>query len=263
MIMTIVTSYDVESDTWTHHDGDTDARAVWRAAVADIAAKAKETLPECTGRVDSAVKLVLAGDVELLDEGQAKVASQANGTTQYLVVNGTCDCRDFLKAPSGWCKHRIAAGLAKRVTARLRAHLDAPATRAAEGARSAPTVAPEPSLGAAAPAGTLEASPAVPAPPLPEAPASVNVYLELGGRQVQLTLRGTDEREVLARLEAVLQRFPVPAKPAPTAAAAPEHSCPLHHTPMTYQENARGGWWSHALAEGGWCKGKTPKGQQR
>jgi hypothetical protein len=47
--MTMVTEYDWESDTWTHHNGDTPARAAWRAAVADIAAKAK--LPECSGRV--------------------------------------------------------------------------------------------------------------------------------------------------------------------------------------------------------------------
>jgi hypothetical protein len=90
--MTIVTSYDFESDTWTNHTGDTPARKAWRAAVAEIAAKAKETLPECHGRVDKAVAIVLAGDVELLEGGKAKVASQSNGTTTYFVVNGTCDC---------------------------------------------------------------------------------------------------------------------------------------------------------------------------
>ena len=58
----------------------------------------KAKLPECNGRVDSAVKLVLAGDVELLADGTAKVASQSNGTTAYHVVNGHCDCQDFAKA---------------------------------------------------------------------------------------------------------------------------------------------------------------------
>src|SRR3989440_10746375 len=95
-------------------DFGTPARQAWREAVAEIAAKAKETLPECNGRVDSAVKIVLAGDVELLEGGKAKVASQSNGTTVYHVVNGECTCKDFPRAPSGWCKHRIAAGLAKR-----------------------------------------------------------------------------------------------------------------------------------------------------
>jgi len=48
---------------------------------------------------------VLAGDVELLADGKARVASQSNGTTQYVVCNGTCECKDFPKSPSGWCKH--------------------------------------------------------------------------------------------------------------------------------------------------------------
>jgi hypothetical protein len=87
--------------------------------VADIAGKARQTLPECNGRVDAAVKMILAGDVELLPEGKAKVASQSNGTTEYIVCNGTCECKDFPKAPSGWCKHRISAGILKRVEARL------------------------------------------------------------------------------------------------------------------------------------------------
>jgi hypothetical protein len=90
------------------------ARVAWREAVAEIAAKAKQTLPDCNGRVDSAVKIVLAGDVELLEDGKAKVASQSNGTTAYFVVNGECQCKDYPKAPSQWCKHRIAAGIQKR-----------------------------------------------------------------------------------------------------------------------------------------------------
>jgi hypothetical protein len=42
--MTIVTSYDFESDTWTHHNGDTPARQAWREAVAEIAAKGQRDL---------------------------------------------------------------------------------------------------------------------------------------------------------------------------------------------------------------------------
>src|SRR2546422_6042702 len=146
------------------------ARAAWRQAVADIAAKAKETLPQCGGRVDSAVKIVLAGDVELLADDTAKVASQSNGTTAYFVVNGTCECKDFPKAPSGWCKHRIAAGLAKRVTARVRAQLDAPANGQAAPA-SEPTA--------------VQAAPALPTPPFPEVPAIVTTSITIEGRRVE------------------------------------------------------------------------------
>jgi len=90
--MTIVTSYDFESDAWTHHNGKPSARQAFRAAVSEIAVKAKATLPDCNGRVDSAVKLVLNGDVELLPDGKAKVGSQSNGTTVYHLVNGECTC---------------------------------------------------------------------------------------------------------------------------------------------------------------------------
>src|SRR5438270_5058520 len=80
-------------------------RRAWREAVAEMAAKAYEKLPECNGWVDKAVALVLAGDVELLADGTARVASQSNGQTVYHIVNGHCDCRDYEQAPHQCCKH--------------------------------------------------------------------------------------------------------------------------------------------------------------
>jgi hypothetical protein len=68
--MTIVTEYDWESDTWTHHTGESAARAAWREAIQEIAEKAKAILPECNGRVDRAVAIALNHDVELLQDGQ-------------------------------------------------------------------------------------------------------------------------------------------------------------------------------------------------
>src|ERR671926_47518 len=97
--MTIVSEYDWESDTFTHHTAENAARHAWREAVAEIAAKAHEKLPECNGRIERAVKLALAGDVELFADGTATVASQASGSTAYHVVNGICTCRDYEKAP--------------------------------------------------------------------------------------------------------------------------------------------------------------------
>src|SRR5882672_667544 len=111
--MTIVTEYDWERDTFTHH-AEYAARTAWRAAVAEVAVKAHAKLPECNGRVDSAVKIVLAGDVELLAGGTAKVASQSSGETVYHVVNGSCDCKDFPRAPHHFCKHRLASAIARR-----------------------------------------------------------------------------------------------------------------------------------------------------
>src|SRR5215468_6192483 len=151
--MSIITSYDWESDTFTHHD----ARTAYRAAVAEIAAKAHEKLPECHSRVDKAVALVLAGDVELLPDGTARVASQSNGQTVYRVVNGHCDCRDYEKAPHNFCKHRLSAAIARRAQELTKAKLDT-ATPASE---------PTP------------AQPAAPTAPLPEAPVSITVKAAL------------------------------------------------------------------------------------
>ncbi len=53
-----------------------------------------------------------------------------------------------------------------------------------------------------------QAAPPGPAPALPEAPARVQVLLELCSRQGYWTLRDTDEIRLLARLEAVLTRVP-------------------------------------------------------
>jgi hypothetical protein len=81
--------YDVNEDRWITTGAEAqppaapDARAVWRQAVATVAERAKAALPACNGRVEAAVKIVLAGDVELLADGSAKVASQSNGSTTY------------------------------------------------------------------------------------------------------------------------------------------------------------------------------------
>ena len=216
------------------------ARQAWREAVAEIAAKAKETLPECHGRVDKAVAIVLNGDVELLEGGKAKVGSQSNGTTQYFVVNGTCECRDFPKAPSGWCKHRIAAGLAKRVSARVRTPLDAPATGQAEGERSDAAVTPEPSQGASAPCG------------LPEAPVSITLKATLNGHEVLVTLRGTDFASVKVQVEAASQWLQ--AQGGQPTADTPQ--CPTHGVAMKLNHGKDGStWYSHKTVDG-WCKGK-------
>ena len=105
-------------------NGENGARQAWREAVAAIAEKAKAKLPECNGRVDKAVALVLNGDVELLPDGTAKVASQSTGSTAYHVVNGHCDCRDYEKAPGQLCKHRLSAAIARRAQELTKATLD-------------------------------------------------------------------------------------------------------------------------------------------
>src|SRR5215510_14380953 len=145
---------------------ETSARKAWREAVAEIAEKAKATLPDCAGRVDRAVQIVLNHDVELLEDGQAKVASQSNGQVVYHLVNGECSCKDYPKAPSGWCKHRIAAGLYKRATALIQRKL-AQQNGVSTGTHTGQVpAAPEPE-----PAPAPEPPTEAPVPAQPEAPA--------------------------------------------------------------------------------------------
>jgi len=68
--------------------------------------------------------------------------------------------------------------------------------------------------------------------------------------RVQLTLRDHDEVRLLARLEAVLQRYPQPQPPASQG----QGWCAVHNTAM--QENHKEGrtWYSHKTDQG-WCKG--------
>ena len=110
MVAAIEISWEEVSDPAFEHT----TRQAFRAAVDQVAARAKAALPECNGRVEKAVQIVLAGDVTLLPDGHARVASQCQGTVVYRIVNGTCDCPDFARAPSSWCKHRIAASIQRR-----------------------------------------------------------------------------------------------------------------------------------------------------
>src|SRR6516162_7896422 len=183
MASTIVASYDFECDTWTTN-GDNPTRQAWRQAVAEIADKAKAKLPECSGRVDSAVKIVLAGDVELLADGTAKVASQSNGTTAYVVCNGECACKDFTKAPHGFCKHRLSAAIARRAQELVKAKLGDTTNGQAETSSQPAPVQPEASMA-----------------PLPEAPVSITLKATLHGQEVMVTLRGTDFASVKAQVE--------------------------------------------------------------
>src|SRR5499425_2441357 len=249
--MAIVTSYDWESDSWTHHNGDNPTRQLWRDAVAEIAERAKQTLPECNGRVDSAVKIVLNGDVELLPDGKAKVASQSHGTTKYFIVNGECTCKDYPKAPSFWCKHRIAAGLAKRARTLAKSKLEQ--LNSTHNGTTQPSTEQPQAQPQHEPVETPTAEPVTPtieiptqsAPiavslPLPEAKASANVYVTIAGRKVQLTLRDHDEDSLLSRMEKLFSRFPVEEEPESASTPPAEDWCAIHQVQMKKRKGKYG-----------------------
>jgi hypothetical protein len=256
--MAIVSSYDWESDSWTQHTGDNLARQAFREAVAEIAEKAKQTLPDCIGRVDSAVKIVLNNDVELLPDGTAKVASQSNGTIKYFIVNGECTCKDYPKAPSNWCKHRIAAGLAKRARTLTQVKLEQ-LNSASNGTTPPDTEQPQSEPTTPTVEIPVESEPVVPATHT-EAPASCNTYVTIAGRKVQVTLRDSDEQRLLTRLEALLDRFPVEedqdlaSVPTPPA----EDWCSIHQVQMKERKGKYGPFYSH-MTPNGWCNGKKGK----
>jgi hypothetical protein len=193
-------------------------RQQYREILATLAEKTKTKVPSLNGRVEKAMKLALLDDVALHADGSATVQSSSDPSRQYELREGTCTCRDWEQAPEHLCQHRLAAGFVRKALTLV------PQSTAVE------TGAPQAAL--------------------PEAPASVNVHLTIAGRQVQLTLRDADESRLLARLEAVLVRFPIPE-----TAAEDTRQCPRHHVPMQVNRKDGRSWWSHRTDQG-WCKGR-------
>jgi len=218
-------------------------RQLFREVLATLAAQTKTKIPELNGRVEKAVKLALAGDVELHADGTATVYSSSDPTRRYEIRQGTCTCRDYEQAPEHLCQHRLSAGLMRRTTQLMQA---------------APVPVDPETVPEAWPDNDPE-EPAAPVPcpaPLPEAPCSVNCHIVVAGRQVQVTLRGHEEGAVLTRLEAVLQRYPIP-QPAPQAASPAEGFCQKHGVQMKENHKENRTWFSHYdEAAGRWCKGK-------
>ena len=102
------------------------------------------------------------------------------------------------------------------------------------------------------------------APALPEAPASVNVRLCIGGAEVQWTLRDVDEDRLAERLQALLTRFPQTTKATQDAAHAPTpepQSAPVCavHGPLKQSTKAPGTWFcSKKNFDGSYCQSRHP-----
>jgi hypothetical protein len=159
--------------------------------------------PAFHSRIDAGYTLVLLGYVTMHHDGTASVASRSTPGKLYH-VGKACHCKDAqYKAPQGWCAHKQAFALVRRATQVAAERL----------ANDGQPITPEHGVTAAAaeviaPMQDAEAS----VQPLPEAPASVNVYLMINGAQCQLTLRDTCERRLLERLQAVLAAYPAASR---------------------------------------------------
>src|SRR5215475_12364915 len=93
-------------------------RQTYRDLVAVVATAAKAKLPlAVNGRIKSAARLVLWQDVEPQDDGSILVGSSSDPGKTYRLEGTSCTCQDFTRgqAPEGFCQHRIAAMIYKRV----------------------------------------------------------------------------------------------------------------------------------------------------
>jgi hypothetical protein len=215
-------------------------RHQFRALVAEIAAKARAKLPECNGRVDKAVALVLAGDVAGQGEdGSWRVGSCTDPLVTHRVQGTSCSCDDsqYGKAPRGLCKHVLAVMIQMRTQALL-----PPAPQG--------EWPPEEALAA-------ESTPEVHTgctSPLPEAPVSITLKATLHGHEVLVTLRGHDFASVRSQVEQASQWLQSQT-PAPSQQSGPEKRyCPRHGSEMALNHKDGRSWYSHKTAEG-WCKG--------
>ena len=126
--MTMIASFDLESNTLIRHAVSSPADA-WRAAVQAEAASMQANCPDLHERIADATTLVLTNQVELGLDGHASVASRSTAGVRYD-VNGTCPCKDAA-FNTEYCAHRLAVALVKRATKHLAAPVvmpDAPAT---------------------------------------------------------------------------------------------------------------------------------------
>jgi hypothetical protein len=193
-------------------------RKRFRATLATLADKTKAKIPALNGRVEKAVRLALAGDVELHENGTATVYSSSDPTRRYEIIEGTCTCRDWQAAPQHLCQHRLSAGLVQKARELL----------------------------------PLEPVPApAPMPTLPEAPVSITMKATLHGFETLVTLRGVDFASVKAQVEQASQWLQ--AQSGQTAAATPQ--CPTHGA-MKRSTKGEGWYCPHKLQDGSWCTTK-------
>lgn len=191
-----------------------------------FAAKAETAMPAAAGRIARAVELVLGGCVEELGAGRWEVASQCQWPEKwYLVADRTCTCPDFqhrsVDDPAMLCKHLLATYLYRRAVQAIEQEETMTTTENTCGVALDADGLPCYTVNAICPGHSQEntmtedpavyttpiTTPAAPAPALPEAPASVNVRFQFHGREIQLTLRGNREEEVMERLAVILDQY--------------------------------------------------------
>ena len=81
----------------------------------DIVQKASRDNPHLTSRLEKAAFLVLLRPIEPLGDHHFQVMSE-DGLRSYEVINGHCQCHDYVRHGSGHpCKHRLALAMSQRL----------------------------------------------------------------------------------------------------------------------------------------------------
>ena len=152
--------------------------------------------PDREGELARATALIANGMVAPSADDPATGQVLSSDLSTMYSVNGVCSCQ--AGQHDKMCKHRQAWLLYLHITRKV--------------AAQPPEVL------------TFESNNA----PLPEAPCSVNVRLQVAGREVQWALRDSDEERLATRLEALLARYPAPT-PAATQGPAQGQAPACHY----------------------------------
>jgi hypothetical protein len=99
------------------------AHLLFHEAVVEVAERAKGVLPECRERIEQAVQLLHAGEVQWLHGGSVQVQGPEQENTVYGVQD-TCPCPENAQTPRGWCMHRLAGAIAKRASTLVQTRLE-------------------------------------------------------------------------------------------------------------------------------------------
>ena len=85
--------------------------------------RAKGVLPACHARIEQAVQLILAGDIQWRPDGSVQVQGPEQEDAAYGMQD-TCPCPENVQTPRGWCVHRLAGAIAKRASALVQTRLE-------------------------------------------------------------------------------------------------------------------------------------------
>jgi len=103
---------------------DSTSQRLFREALVEVAERAKSVLPECHDRIEQAVQLLLASEVQWRPDGTVQVRDRAQ-EDGVPGLQETCACPESAEAPRGWCVHRLASAIARRTTPLVKARLAA------------------------------------------------------------------------------------------------------------------------------------------